>query len=393
MSKPHAILIGAGFTGCATAYDLALRGFDVTVLERGDLAAGTSGRTHGLLHSGARYCVTDQESAVECIDESRILARIAAQCIEFNGGLFIALDDSDLAFVDRFVEGAQTCHIPIEQISPRKALEMEPAINPGVLDAYWVPDGTFDPLRLALAFAASAKASGAVFKLYCQVEAMLADGQGNLNGVRYWDRTTGQHHELRGDIVVSATGAWAGELAELAGAHVPVRPTPGVMVAFASRFVERAINRLNKPGDGDIVLPQRRMVVVGTTSFEAEDVDYIPVSEEQVAEMVKRGADLIPALATAPQRGAYMASRPLVGSGTQARSIARTFKCFDHKESDGIDGFVTITGGKATTCRAMAEATADMVCRKLGVSAACQTRERPLRSYREFYRAGEGARA
>ncbi|HEX9029191.1 MAG TPA: FAD-dependent oxidoreductase, partial [Anaerolineales bacterium] len=109
MSKPHAIIIGAGFTGCATAHDLALRGFDVTVLERGDIATGTSGRTHGLLHSGGRYCVNDQESAIECIDESRILKQIAGQCIEYNGGLFIALDESDLDYEEAFTTGAQMC--------------------------------------------------------------------------------------------------------------------------------------------------------------------------------------------------------------------------------------------------------------------------------------------
>ncbi|MBI4928253.1 MAG: FAD-dependent oxidoreductase, partial [Anaerolineae bacterium] len=65
-TKPHVIIIGAGFTGCAIAYDLSLRGCRVSVYERGEIASGTSGRTHGLLHSGARYCVNDQESAVEC---------------------------------------------------------------------------------------------------------------------------------------------------------------------------------------------------------------------------------------------------------------------------------------------------------------------------------------
>ena len=73
MSKPHAIVIGAGFTGVATAHDLAQRGFDVTVVERGPIVNGTSGRTHGLLHSGGRYAVKDQESAIECIEENRIL--------------------------------------------------------------------------------------------------------------------------------------------------------------------------------------------------------------------------------------------------------------------------------------------------------------------------------
>ncbi|HEX9012338.1 MAG TPA: FAD-dependent oxidoreductase [Anaerolineaceae bacterium] len=385
MSKPHAIIIGAGFTGCATAHDLALRGFDVTVLERGDIATGTSGRTHGLLHSGGRYCVNDQESAIECIDESRILKQIAGQCIEYNGGLFIALDESDLDYEEAFTTGAQMCHIPVQQVSPQEALRMEPNINPKLLAAFLIPDGTFDPLRLALAFAATAKSNGARFKLYCQVEKLLVDGSSNVTGVRYWDRTNGEHKEISGDIVVSATGAWAGEVAGMAGAHVPVKPTPGVMVAFDNRWTERPINRLNKPGDGDIVLPQRRMVVVGTTSFEAEDVNYIPVVQDQVQMMIERGAELIPGLRTAKMRGAYMSSRPLIGSGSQARSIARTFKCFDHKESDGLGNFVTITGGKATTCRAMAEATANMVCSKLGVTAACQTKDTVLASFRQYY--------
>jgi glycerol-3-phosphate dehydrogenase len=73
-----------------------------------------------------------------------------------------------------------------------------------------------------------------------------------------------------------------------------------------------------------------------------------------------------------------------VGGGT-GRSIARTFKCFDHAESDGIEGFVTITGGKATTLRLMAEKMSDLVCEKLGISAPCQTQETRLLSYRQFY--------
>src|SRR5450759_2295048 len=114
MGKPHAIIIGAGFTGCATAHDLGLRGFDVTVIDRGDIANGTSGRTHGLLHSGARYCVNDQESAVECKEENIILRKITPQCIEPNGGIFIALSESDLEYRSHFIKGAEACQIPIE---------------------------------------------------------------------------------------------------------------------------------------------------------------------------------------------------------------------------------------------------------------------------------------
>lgn len=385
MEKPHVVIIGAGFTGVATAHDLSLRGLDVTVVERGPLVNGTSGRTHGLLHCGGRYCVKDQESAIECIEENLILRKIVPQVIEPNGGLFVALNESDVEYSKAWLEGCEACNIPYKPLTPKEALEIEPNINPGLKIAYEVPDGTFDPLRLAMAFAATAKSNGTKFKLYTEVTELNVDNTGTVTGLKIWDRASDERSELQADIVVNATGAWAGIIADMAGANVPVKPTPGVMVAYDERFVNRAINRLCKPSDGDIVLPQRRMVVVGTTSFEVDDVDYIPITEDQVALMLERGSELIPGIRDVKERGIYMATRPLIGAGTTGRSVARTFKCFDHKESDNIDGFVTITGGKATTLRVMAEKTADIVCQKLDIDVECTTAETPLISYRKYY--------
>ena len=384
MSKPSAIVIGAGFTGVATAHDLALRGFAVTVVERGPIANGTSGRTHGLLHSGGRYAVKDKESAIECIDENMILRKIVPEVIEPNGGLFVALSDSDLAYGEAFIEGCEACHIPIEQLTAQQTLALEPALNPELLMSFTIPDGTFDPLRLALAFAATAKTNGARFRLYTDVLGFIKDGQGNVTGVSVHDRANDKKEELHADIVVNCTGAWAGEVAGMAGADVPVKPTPGIMVVYDQRLCERVINRLCPPADGDIILPQRRMMVIGTTSFEVSDLDYIPVFEEQIQQMYDAAVHLIPSVAQTNQRGVYMATRPLVGSG-MGRSLARTFKCFDHKESHNIDGLVTITGGKATTLRLMAEKTVDVVCQKMGINIPCTTAESPLVSYRQFY--------
>lgn len=386
MSKPHAIVIGAGFTGVATAHDLALRGFEVTVVERGSIVNGTSGRTHGLLHSGGRYAVKDQESAIECIEENMILRKIVPQVIEPNGGLFIAITEEDLAYGELFIDGCQQCGIEIEELTSKQALEMEPNLNPRLLAAFTVPDGTFDPLRLALAFAATAKSNGARFHLYTEVEDMLFDGQGDVVGIKVWDRKSDQRYEMRSDLVINATGAWAGQITEKVNSSVSVSPTPGVMVAYGKRLIERAINRLTPPSDGDIVLPQRRMMVVGTTSFSVEDVDYVPVYEDQVHDMLVRGAELIPAIATTKERGAYMASRPLIKEAGEGRSISRTFKCYDHKATDNVDGLITITGGKATTLRQMAEKVVDMACSKVGIAETCITAETPLLSYREYYR-------
>ncbi|MEO8358301.1 MAG: FAD-dependent oxidoreductase, partial [Chloroflexota bacterium] len=239
MSKPHVIIVGAGFTGVATAHDLALRGCDVTVVERGDLCNGTSGRTHGLLHSGGRYAVKDQESAIECIDENMILRRIVPQVIEPNGGLFLGLNESDLAYAEQFIDSCQKCHIPLEELKPNQVLKMEPNINPKVLVAFLIPDGTFDPLRLALAFAGTAKHNGAKFRTFTEVQSLLLDGNGNVTGIKVLNRASCQTEELRADVVINAAGAWSGQIAAMAGLDAPVKPTPGIMVAYEQRFVQR----------------------------------------------------------------------------------------------------------------------------------------------------------
>jgi glycerol-3-phosphate dehydrogenase len=94
-------------------------------------------------------------------------------------------------------------------------------------------------------------------------------------GVRVMGRTDNKRSEIHGDIIINATGAWVGEIAKMAGVDVNISPTPGIMVAYDRRLCERTINRLNAPSDGDIVLPQRRMMVVGTTSFLVESADYM----------------------------------------------------------------------------------------------------------------------
>lgn len=173
----------------------------------------------------------------------------------------------------------------------------------------------------------------------------------------------------------------------MAGVDVPVVPTAGVMVAVAGRFVDRVVNRLDQPSDGDIVLPQRQSVIIGTSSWAVDDPDRVAIPQEHVSLMFERGGQLVPAVRDRAARAIFAASRPLIGQRGDAsggRDLSRTFECFDHA-ADGVEGFVTISGGKTTTARAMAETTSDVVCAKLGVTAACRTREVPLRSYRQYY--------
>ena len=127
----QALVIGGGATGTAIARDLSMRGVSVCLLERGDLASGTTGSYHGLLHSGGRYATTDLGTARECAEENAILRRIAPHCIEDTGGLFLILDGrSELLFQKPFVEGCRAAGIPTEELSHREVMAEEPLIAP-----------------------------------------------------------------------------------------------------------------------------------------------------------------------------------------------------------------------------------------------------------------------
>ena len=387
MPIPHVIVIGAGSTGSATAHDLALRGMRVTVLERGDIASGTTGRTHCLLHSGGRYCVNDQEAAAECIVENRAIRKIIPDLLELNDGLFVALTEADLAFKERFLEGCAKSGIPSREIPVRHALEIEPFLNPAALAVVQVPDAVFEPVRFCLAFLATAQRIGAVVRRFTEVTDFLCSGR-YVTGVKVRDHGTGATETLEADLVVNAAGPWVGDIAAMAGVSVPVKPTAGVMVTLDGRLNNMVLNRLNKPSDGDIIVPQRATSIIGTTSWAVEDPDLIPVPPDHVAKMISQGELLVPTVRQMPIRAKVAAARPLiVKGGADEREASRTFECFDHQD-EGVDGFVTIAGGKMTTARGMAERVTDIICNKLGISTECRTRDVPLVSYRLFFQGG-----
>ncbi len=384
----HVLIVGGGGTGGALAHDLTLRGLRVTLVERGEFTSGTTGRHHGLLHSGARYAVNDHESAVECIQENTLLRRIAPGSFEENDGLFVAVTDEDMDYLPPFLAGCEASGIPAQRLSPDEALRLEPLLNPELKAAVRVPDATMDAMRMPLRFFASAKANGAELLNHLEVTGLLQQA-GAVDGVAYRDHVNGRDGEIRADLVVNASGPWSEQVATMAGVDVPIRPSPGVMVALRGRLCNMVVNRLHPSGDGDILVPQRALTVVGTSSWVVADPDDLQIPADHVQRMEDEGSKLIPAVREAPFRAAWSAARPLIGSRDQAdsgRELSRTFETIDHAV-DGVEGFVTITGGKATTLRGMAEHCADVVCRKLGVDEPCRTRDTVLLPHTAYYAA------
>lgn len=375
------IIIGGGATGAGTLRDCARRGIKALLLERQDIATGTTGRNHGLLHSGARYAVTDAESAEECIKENIILKRIASHCVEENSGFFISLPDDSLQYQAEFVEACTRVGIPAEIIDPREAMLLEPSVNPNIIGAVRVPDGAVDPFRLTAANVVDAIAHGADFLNYHEVIGLIKE-QDAVIGVKALDHKTGETKEIYANLVVNAAGIWGQGISEYADLSVKMLPAKGSLLIYGHRVNNIILNRCRKPADADILVPGDTITLIGTTSIKIpyEDIDKMYVTPEEIDVLVKGGCELVPALAHTRILRAYAGVRPLVASDDDptGRKASRGIILLDHEERDGLKGFITITGGKLMTYRLMAEWATDLICKKLHNTEKCTTADENL---------------
>ncbi|HID4045544.1 TPA: anaerobic glycerol-3-phosphate dehydrogenase subunit A [Pluralibacter gergoviae] len=380
-NESDVIIIGGGATGAGIARDCARRGLRVTLVERDDIATGATGRNHGLLHSGARYAVTDPESARECIAENAILKRVARHCVEPTGGLFITLPEDCLDYQQTFIDACRAAGIDTLQLTPEQALQMEPSVNPALIGAVKVPDGTVDPFRLTAANMLDARERGAVVRTGCEVTGLLRQGD-RIAGVMIYDKTHGVRETLHSPVVVNAGGIWGQRIAEYADLSVRMFPAKGSLLIFDHRINQHVINRCRKPADADILVPGDTISLIGTTSthIDYNDIDSNRVTAEEVDILLREGEKLSPVMARTRILRAYSGVRPLVASDDDpsGRSVSRGIVLLDHAARDGLEGFITITGGKLMTYRLMAEMATDAVCRKLGIEVRCTTANEPL---------------
>lgn len=375
-AETDVVIIGGGATGAGIARDCARRGLRCTLLERYDIATGATGRNHGLLHSGARYSVNDAESARECIEENRILKRIARHCVEKTDGLFITLPEDDLAFQDKFIQACHEAGIETERLDPKDALKLEPAVNPALLGAVRVPDGTVDPFRLTAANMLDAREHGAQVLTYHEVVGLIRNGD-RVTGVRVFDHKNKLTNEIYASIVVNAGGIWGQHIAEYADLRIRMFPAKGSLLILGHRINNMVINRCRKPADADILVPGDTISLIGTTSthIDYDQIDNMLVTPEEVDILIREGEKLSPKLAQTRILRAYAGVRPLVANDDDpsGRNVSRGIVLLDHAQRDGLEGFITITGGKLMTYRLMAEWATDKVCEKLGHQAACTT--------------------
>ena len=380
MLRTQVLIIGGGATGTGLARDLALRGIQCVLVEKGDINAGASGANHGYLHSGARYVYKDIETSKECYRESLILKKMAPHCIEETGGFFVAVEGDDEGYAADFPNLCSQCGIPVQAVDIAQARELEPALSDKSIAVFATPEAAINPFRLSCENMTQAMALGAICLRWTKVVG-FTQHRGKIRSTTLMNVKTGQELTVEADQVVSASGAWAGEVSALLGIPIHIVFSKGTLIITEHRIAQRVIMRLRPPSDADALIPGGSVSILGTSSIRVESPDDAFPTVEEVDHIMDEGARMIPLLEQTRVIRAYAGIRPLIRTklNRDDRDLSRDFVLFDHSQ-DGVDNFISITGGKLTTYRLMAERAADLVCTRLGISTPCLTQDQPLPS-------------
>jgi glycerol-3-phosphate dehydrogenase len=377
------LVIGGGITGAGVALDTASRGLRVGLVERDDLASGTSGRSSRLIHGGARYLRRAQFGLVrESLRERAILLQLAPHLVRPVPFLLPVLSPAQrasaatgLGLYGLLAPARSPRHRWVDRDEARRLAPGLARITGGYV--YW--DCHTDDARLTLEVVRAAAGFGASVATRAEVESLV--GQGRVTGARVYDRITGGRFDIRARITVNATGAWALRLHP--GRALPrLRPSAGIHVVLdRARVPIRSVVLVPSAADRRtlfLAIPWGPRVYVGPTdraiSGPVEDPPVDPADVEILLTSVDRAFHA--GLGAGDVLATWSGIRPLLDTGRgSTRDLSRR-----HVVVDGPPGLLTVTGGKLTTYRAMAEEVGDRLCAVLGRGGPSRTSRIPLGS-------------
>jgi len=363
------IIVGGGATGLGTAIDGASRGYQVLLIEQSDFAKGTSSRSTKLVHGGVRYLQQGNISLVlEALKERGLMRRNAPHLVhnlpfvvpnyDWWEGPFYGIG---LKVYDMLAGRHGFGHS--KGLSGEKTLEFIPTLEPkGLRGGVIYYDGQFDDARLAVNMAQTAVEQGGTVANYMRVESLVKSGE-MVRGVRARDLETGELYELTAKVVINATGVFSDGLRKMDDPEAPdiITPSQGVHIVLDRSFLpgDTAI-MVPHTDDGRVLfaIPWKHRVVVGTTDTEMTEatLDPCPLPEE-IDFLLAHAARY---LTQDPTRedilSTFAGLRPLVSLGSHENTAAISR---DHTLNISRSGLLTITGGKWTTYRKMAEETVD----------------------------------
>ena len=367
-------VVGGGATGLGVALDAASRGLKVVLLEARDFAKGTSSRSTKLVHGGVRYLAQGNVSLVrEALHERSTLLHNAphiAQALAFVIPAYrwweVPFYGTGLTLYDLLAGKAGLGKT--ELLSRSETLKLLPGAQPHSLRGgvkYW--DGQFDDARLALAIGRTAAQHGALLINYCRVDRLRYDG-GQITGLECSDTLTQTRYAIQTRCVINATGVWVDALrkeddaANLSGVHAPVKPmvapSQGVHLVVDKSFLDADLALMvPKTSDGRVLfaVPWLGKVILGTTDTPSKDLalEPSPFKEEADFILAESARYLRKAPTRADVKSVWVGLRPLVKHDDHEGATQKLSR--EHTVIVSRGGLVTVTGGKWTTYRVMAE--------------------------------------
>lgn len=364
------VVIGGGATGVGVAIDAASRGYDVLLLEQHDFGKGTSSRSTKLVHGGVRYLEQGNVGLVmEALKERGLLRRNAPHIVR------------DLAFVVPNYEWWEAPFYGLglkmynllagkygfgksEILSREETLERLPTIRPeGLRGGVVYFDGQFDDARLLVNMVTTAHEQGAAVLNYARVTELARNTEGLVDALTWIDVETGREHPVRARVVVNATGAFSDEVRRRADpdAKAMIAPSQGVHLVFDRSFLPGdAAIMVPHTSDGRVLfaIPWHEHTLVGTTDTPIDSATLEPRAFEHEIEFIltTAGAYLAKAPTRADVLSMFAGIRPLVRHG-ESKSTSALSR--DHNTHIDSNGLLTITGGKWTTYRNMAQGCVD----------------------------------
>jgi glycerol-3-phosphate dehydrogenase len=386
------LVIGGGITGVGIALDAAARGYSVALVEKDDFAAGTSGRSSRLIHGGLRYLEHGEFGLVrESLAERGILLRLAPHLIR-PVPMYMLADDRRSRARYRLGLAAYDVLAAGRNIGGHRAVSADRVRTaiPGLRSwsrGYRYFEGQTDDARLTIEVARAAAGHGAVLANHARAERLL--GGARVTGAAVTDEIGGQRFEVRATVTVNACGVWAGGTGGTAGIGAPearLVPSKGVHLVFAPGTVRTKVAMVLPSAAGDgrflFVVPWEDRVYAGTTDTPySGDLDHPAVDEADRDYILAAVAANFPGVTGRDVVASWAGLRPLLDQGTGPGDTSTADLSRRHAVFEEPPGLFTITGGKLTTYRAMAEDLTDRVQAVLGpggTPAPCLTRRIPL---------------